>query len=254
MYHVSTMPSTRVVILAAGKGTRMKSDIPKPLIAVAGEPMVTRLIRSVKESGVDAKPVVVVGSWSEELFRSALGNSVDYAVQTEQLGTGHAVRSSKEVVGPADRIIVLYGDHPFLRPEVIRGLSDLQSANEGSVAMLTAKVPNFEGDFATFIKWGRILRDDAGNVTAIREFKDASPAEAAITEVNPAIFAFPAAWAWHNLEALKNENASGEYYLTDLIGAAMSSGVPIVTASAEPLDVIGINSPEELARAEAMVG
>lgn len=253
MYHISTMSSTRVVILAAGKGTRMKSDIPKPLISVAGEPMVTRLIRSVKASGVDAKPIVVVGSWSEALFREALGDSVDYAVQTEQLGTGHAVRAAKEVVGSADRIIVLYGDHPFLRPEVIKGLSDLQSANSGSVAMLTAKVPNFDGDFQTFIKWGRILRSDDGKVTAIREAKDATPAELAVTEVNPAIFAFPATWAWEKLETLKNENASGEYYLTDLIGAAMSSGVPIVTAPAEPFDVIGINSPEELVRAESMV-
>ena len=101
------MPTTRVVILAAGKGTRMKSDIPKPLISVAGEPMITRLVRSVKESGIDERPVVVVGSWSEAMFRDVLKDSVDYAVQIEQLGTGHALRSAKEVVGDADRIVVL---------------------------------------------------------------------------------------------------------------------------------------------------
>ena len=102
------------------------------------------------------------------------------------------------------------------------------------------------------MKWGRILRDADGNVTAIREAKDATPEELAVTEVNPAIFAFPAEWACNRLENLKNTNASGEYYLTDLIGIAMEEGVSIVTADADPMDVVGINSPEELARAEAM--
>lgn len=247
------MPTTRVVILAAGKGTRMKSDIPKPLISVAGEPMITRLVRSVKESGIDQRPVVVVGSWSEAMFRDVLKDSVDYAVQIEQLGTGHALRSAKEVVGVVDRVVVLYGDHPFIRSEVMNRLVDIQSANPSSVAMLTAKVPNFDDVFTTFVKWGRVLRGANGNVIAIREAKDATPEELAVTEVNPAIFAFPASWAWTRLENLKNTNASGEYYLTDLIGVAMEEGVPIVTADADPMDVVGINSPEELARAEALV-
>jgi bifunctional UDP-N-acetylglucosamine pyrophosphorylase / glucosamine-1-phosphate N-acetyltransferase len=246
------MPTTRVVILAAGKGTRMKSDIPKPLIPVAGEPMVTRLIRSVKESGIDEQPIVVVGAWSEAMFREALGDSVDYAVQVEILGTGHAVRVAKDIAGDAERIVVLYGDHPFLSPSVIQSIAELQETNPGAFVMLTSTVPNFEGDFQTFVRWGRILRDGNGAVTAIREAKDATPEELAITEVNPSIFAFPAAWAWDRLERLKNANASGEYYLTDLVSAAMEDGMSIVTASADPLDVIGINSPEELARAEEL--
>lgn len=246
------MPNTRVIILAGGKGTRMKSDIPKPLIPVAGEPMVTRLIRSVKESGVDARPIVVVGAWSEALFREALGDSVDYAIQVEILGTGHAVRAAKEITGDAERVVVLYGDHPFLSPSVIRSIADLQETNPGAFVMLTSIVPNFEGNYQTFVRWGRILRDGSGAVTAIREAKDATPEELAITEVNPSIFAFPAAWAWGRLERLKNANASGEYYLTDLVSAAMEDGLPIVTASADPFDVIGINSPEELARAEEL--
>lgn len=246
------MPSTRVVILAAGKGTRMKSDVPKPLIFVAGEPMVTRLIRSVKESGIDSKPIVVVGAWSEVIFRKALGDSVDYAVQTEQLGTGHALKSARDIVGDADRLVVLYGDHPFIRPEVLIRLVDIQSRSALSIAMLTATVPNFDGDFVTFIKWGRILRDASGNVLAIREAKDATSEELAVTEVNPAIFAFPAGWAWDRLEMIRNTNASGEYYLTDLIGIAMQEHIPIVTASADPMEVIGINSPEELYRAESL--
>jgi bifunctional UDP-N-acetylglucosamine pyrophosphorylase/glucosamine-1-phosphate N-acetyltransferase len=230
----------------------MKSDIPKPLIPVAGEPMVTRLIRSVKESGVDERPVVVVGAWSEAQFREALGDTVDFAVQVEILGTGHAVKAAKDIIGDAERAVVLYGDHPFLSASVIRGIADLQDANPGAFVMLTSTVPNFDGDFQTFVRWGRILRGADGAVKAIREAKDATPEELAITEVNPAIFAFPAQWAWDRLERLKNANASGEYYLTDLVSAAMDDGLPIVTASADPFDVIGINSPEELARAEML--
>jgi len=230
----------------------MKSEIPKPLIAVAGEPMVTRLIRSVKESGIDDKPIIVVSALNERMFRKALGDTVDYAVQNEQLGTGHAVKSARDAVGSADRVIVLYGDHPFLRPEVIREIAGLQELNPNAFVMLTATVPNFEGDFQTFARWGRILRDDARRVIAIREAKDTTSEELSVTEVNPAIFAFPTVWAWNQLEMLKNTNASGEYYLTDLVAAAMEEGMPIVTASAEPFDVIGINSPEELARAESL--
>lgn len=248
------MAKTRVIVLAAGKGTRMKSEIPKPLVLVAGKPMVEHLLESVRASGVDEKPIVVVGAWSEQYFRAALGNTVEYAVQNEQLGTGHAVLTAKEAAGDAERIIVLYGDHPFLSQEVIHGLETMHEAFPDSVAMLTSVVPDFSGDYATFERWGRILRDDDGEVVGIREAKDAAPEEMDITEVNPAIFAFPATWAWAHLAALKNENASKEYYLTDLIAMAMAEGKEIATASADPFDVIGINSPEELARAEKVFG
>lgn len=232
----------------------MKSDIPKPLVPIAGKPMIEHLLESVRASGVDEKPIVVVGTWSEHFFRAALGETVDYAVQAEQLGTGHAVFSAKEAAGDAERIIVLYGDHPFLSADVIKGLDVMHEAFPDAIAMLTTVVPDFAGDYATFERWGRILRDDDGEVTGIREAKDATPEELEITEVNPAIFAFPAMWAWTHLAALKNENASQEYYLTDLIAMAMAEGKEIATASADPFDVLGINSPEELARAEKVLG
>lgn len=228
----------------------MKSDIPKPLIAVAGKPMVEHLLESVRASGVDEKPIVVVGAWSEGAFRAQLGETVDYAVQDEQLGTGNAVASAKEAAGSADRIIVLYGDHPFVRPDVIKGIADMHEAFPDSVVMLTAIVPDFTGEHEHFIKWGRILRDDDGEVIGIREAKECSPEELDITEINPGIYSFSSAWVWSHLAELKNENASKEYYLTDLIAMAVAEGKEIATASADPFDVIGINSPEELARAE----
>lgn len=244
------MSKTRVIILAAGKGTRMKSDIPKPLIPVSGEPMICRLVRSVVESGVDAKPIVVVGAWSEAMFRETLGDSVEYAVQKEQLGTGDAVKAARDAAKDAGRIVVLYGDHPFIRPSVIRSIVQMQEENPQAMVMVTATVPNFDGDFQTFVRWGRILRNEHGDVIAIREAKDATEEEREVREVNPALFAFPCPWVWEQLELLNNANASQEYYLTDLVAAAMNARLSIVTTSADPLEVIGVNSPEELARAE----
>lgn len=244
------MSNTRVIILAAGKGTRMKSDIPKPLIPIAGKPMIEHLLESVRASGVDEKPVVVVGAWSEAMFRAQLGDSVDYAVQTEQLGTGHAVLAARDVVGDAESILVLYGDHPFIRPDVIRGIAMEREAFPEAIVMLTAIVPDFVDDFSIFQRWARILRDENGEVIGIREAKDCSAEELDITEVNPGIYAFGASWAWEHLEKISNNNASGEYYLTTLIDLASLEGTSIVTASADPLEVVGINSPEELARAE----
>lgn len=244
------MNNTRVVILAAGKGTRMKSDVPKPLIPVAGEPMVTRLVRSVKESGVDEKPIVVVGAWSEALFREALKDSVDYAVQHEQLGTGHALMVAKESAGDATRIIVLYGDHPFLPASVIAGLVHIAAEHENAVAMLTATLPNFDGEFATFAKWGRVLRGADNEVAAIREAKDASAEELETREVSPGMYAFPAPWVWLQESRLRSENAAHEFYINDLIDLALAQGMHIVTSPARPLDVIGVNTPDELARAE----
>lgn len=246
------MSNTRVVILAAGKGTRMKSDIPKPLIPVAGEPMITRLVRSVKASGIDEKPVVVVGSWSEAMFRDVLRDSVEYAVQIEQLGTGHALMAAKDAVGDAERVIVLNGDHPFVSAPSIQALERMANEHGDAVVLLTALVPNFEGDYSAFIKWGRILRDEKNRVIAIREAKEASADELAVCEVNPNMYALPSQWAWENLAKINNQNIAGEYYITDLVAVAMQQEKEIVTSPAGSRDVIGINSPEELLRAEAM--
>jgi bifunctional UDP-N-acetylglucosamine pyrophosphorylase/glucosamine-1-phosphate N-acetyltransferase len=173
-------------------------------------------------------------------------------VQVEQNGTGDALRYAEDACRGASRIIVLYGDHPFIGPDVLQQLADLSSKNAGDIAMLTATVPNFDGDFSMFVKWGKIVRKD-GEVVALRESKDASPEEAMIKEVNPGIYAFPVPWVFDRLKDVKNENASGEYYLTDLIGLAMAEGRKIVTASVDPLQVVGINTPDELSKAEELL-
>jgi len=254
------MNDTKVVILAAGKGKRMGANIPKPLVPVAGKPMISHLLDRIRVSGLDEKPVVIVSVDGKADFEAELGDSVNFAVQLEQNGTGDALRYAEEACKGASRIIVLYGDHPFIGPDVLKQLADLSSKNPGDIAMLTATVPNFEGDFGMFVKWGKIVRagsvkghGDAMPVQALREVKDCSVEELEIKEVNPGIYAFPVPWVFDRLKDVKNENASGEYYLTDLIGLAMQEGRKIVTASVDPLQVVGINTPDELKKAEELL-
>jgi bifunctional N-acetylglucosamine-1-phosphate-uridyltransferase/glucosamine-1-phosphate-acetyltransferase GlmU-like protein len=120
--------------------------------------------------------------------------------------------------------------------------------------MLTAKVPRFTGDYSVFQAWSRILRDRSGKFSGIKEMKDASGEELTITEVNPGIYLFDAVWLWDHLPELKNTNASGEYYLTDLLKMAVEEGEDIRTTLTDAFGVIGVNTPEELARAEQLLG
>lgn len=246
------MLKTKVVILAAGKGTRMKAEVPKPLVQIAGKPMIAHLLERIAESGLDKKPVVVVSAENIEIFKATLGDAVEYAVQTEQLGTAHALRSAEAACGDAECVIVLYGDHPFLGADVIRSLQELVAGHEAPVVMLTAKVPNFEGAYEVFKAWGRIVRDVAGKVQGIVEAKEATPEQLAITEINPAMFAFPGPWIWSALREISNNNAKGEYYLTDIIEIAQRQGKEIVTASVDAMQVMGVNTPEELKLAEKL--
>lgn len=244
------MTNTRVVILAAGKGKRMGADVPKPLVPIAGRPMIAHLLDSVIASGVDSQPVVVVAPDSKEMFARALGGLCAFAVQTEQLGTGHAVMSAKDEVGDAKRVVILYGDHPFIPASTLRELVTLHDKLPNAVAMLTSTVPDFTGKYEAFKGWARVIRDGNGEVIAIREAKDCTDDERAVREVNPGIYAFPAAWMWERLPQLGNANASGEYYLTELFTMAFAEGMAMVTADADPLHVMGINTPQELQSAE----
>lgn len=244
------MAGTKVVILAAGKGTRMKADVPKPLVKLAGKPMIGHLLERVTEAGIDSKPVVIVAPDSLELFKQTLGNQVDFAVQKQQLGTGDAVKAAREACGDAQHILILYGDHPFIGAPVIHMLSRLASKNLDALVMLTSTVPNFEGDYAGFNAWSRILRNSQGKIIGDKQFKDATPDELKIHELNPCIFVFPSAWLWASLEKLDNKNAGGEYYLTDLVKMAMEDRKEIVSETVDAMEVIGINTPEELKRAE----
>lgn len=249
------MQSTQVVILAAGKGKRMGGSVPKPLVSISGKPMLAHLLETLQKAEIDPKPIVVVNPDYEELFKETLHADVVFAHQAEQLGTGHAVMSALPFVREsATHVMVLYGDHPFLSDEILRSLPSMAKVNPEALVMLTAKVPNFTDKYAGFLSWGRIIRGEDGRVVAIREAKDATEDEKGLTELNPAIYCFPLSLLRRALPQLSNANASSEYYLTDVISFAMREGTEIVTRSVDALEVIGVNTPDELKIAESIHG
>jgi bifunctional UDP-N-acetylglucosamine pyrophosphorylase / glucosamine-1-phosphate N-acetyltransferase len=243
------------MILAAGKGKRMGAEVPKPLVEIAGRPMVEHLVESIHDSEVDGQPIVIVAPDTLEDFSNVCRDKrCEFAIQEEQLGTGHAVQSAREKANGAEAIMVLYGDHPFLSPELIKSLADLHEESGAMMTMITTRVKNFKKEFEGFQSWGRIIRDEVGNLVAIREAKDCNDEELEIKELNPALMMFDAQWLWDHLPEIKNKNASGEYYLTDLVEMAIDEGETIATESADPFEVVGINTPEDLARAEKVLG
>ena len=247
--------STRVVILAAGKGKRMGADVPKPLVEIAGRPMVEHLIESIHESEIDERPILVVAPDSIDQFQEVCRDKrCEFAVQDEQLGTGHATQAARENANGAESIMVLNGDHPFFTPELLANLTTAHEEAQAVMSIVTTKVPNFKKDHSMFESWGRIVRDDVGQVVAIREAKDATDEEKEIKELNAGAYLFDATWLWEHLPEIQNKNASAEYYLTDLVNMAIEEESNIATTQADPMEVVGINTKEELERAEAILG
>lgn len=242
----------KVIILAAGKGTRMQSDLPKVLMPLQGRPMIKYLIESVIKSQISQKPILVVSPDNQDIIREYLKEyDLDYVIQTEQLGTGHAVACAKELLNEEKikNLLVFYGDHPFIQPET---MEKIIVNHYDPITMVTTQVDNFEGWHKNFIKWGRIVRID-GEIKEIVEFKDASLQQQEIKEVNPALFCFDNSWLWENIQQLGNQNKQQEYYLTDLIKIATSQKIRINSMEIDPQEAVGINSQEELAVAEKLI-
>lgn len=243
----------QVVILAAGKGKRIGAGLPKVLRDVGGQTMIERVVQSVLSSGASSRPVVVIG-YGTEIIKRYLGASCSYVLQTEQLGTAHAVACTKDYLAGVDDLIVVYGDTPFLRPETLNNLLAVHKKSGAVLSMVTVKLPDFEDWRSNFYDFGRIIRDASGNVAAIVERKDASPDELGITEVNPAFFCFKTNWLWENLSKLNCDNAQGEFYLTDLVGLAMSENQKVETFVIDnPTEAVGVNTPEQLELAQNLI-
>ena len=229
-----------VVILAAGKGTRMKSDLPKVLHKVAERPMVQHVIDTARALGAD-KPQLVYGYGADALKAAMAEQPLHWVLQAEQLGTGHAVAQAIPNIADDDTVLVLYGDVPLTRLETLQQLLAAKPAN--GLAILTVNLVNPTG-------YGRIIRQN-GKVTGIIEQKDASLEQLKINEVNSGIMALPGKQLKSWLSKLSNSNAQGEYYLTDVIAMAHSEGVEIATAQPlDPMEVEGANNRLQLAALE----
>ena len=242
-----------VVILAAGDGKRMKTNVPKVMNVIPGEPLVSHVVKAVEESGFALKPVIVVNP-KHTLVQEYLADRALYVVQDQQLGTAHAVGCAENLLkDKADYVVVLYGDMPFIRPESLRHLADVSGAEGSMITLMTVVVDDFIDWKAQFADFGRIKRDENGNILGIVEKKDATPEELMLAEVNTSYFCFNASWLWQNLKAIKNENAQQEFYLTDLVKIARDQGVKIGTVQIDPKEAIGINTKEHLDAAEQLI-
>lgn len=237
--------SVASIILAAGQGTRMRSKFPKVLHPLLGKPLVWHALRAVKPL-VAHPPVLVVG-YGAEAVKEAVGSDVTYALQEEQLGTGHAVAAAKSQVDPqADTILVTFADMPLLRQGTLQKLIDLHQTSESPVTMTS-----FIGDEAR--GFGRVVRNDQGHVIAIVEQADATPEQLAIREYNVSAYCFDADWLWDALERIPI-SPKGEYYLTDVVGLAVQSGYAVQSmVLADPTDGIGLNNRVHLAQAEKVM-
>lgn len=235
-----------VVILAAGDGKRMKTGIPKVMNLLKDEPLVAHVIKSVEQAGFGVKPTVIVCA-NHTLVQDYLGDRAAYVVQEKQLGTAHAVSCAESTLqGKAESVIVLNGDMPLISSGSLQHLAKMHEEYKDVLTMMTVVAPDFSGWRSQFADFGRIKRDETGNILGIIEKKDASPEELAITEINTSFFCFDAGWLWNNLKMLRNNNAQQEYYLTDLVKLAREQGRRIGTVSIDPKEAIGINTKEHL--------
>ncbi|HSX86938.1 MAG TPA: bifunctional UDP-N-acetylglucosamine diphosphorylase/glucosamine-1-phosphate N-acetyltransferase GlmU [Pseudomonas sp.] len=232
--------SLDIVILAAGQGTRMRSALPKVLHPVAGKSMLGHVIDSARQ--LQPQGIHVVIGHGAELVRERLaGDDLNFVLQSEQLGTGHAVAQALPALS-AERVLILYGDVPLIEVETLQRL--LQQANDRQLGLLTVNLNDPTG-------YGRIVRDGNGVVNAIVEHKDATPEQRQIREGNTGILAVPGKHLGDWLGRLSNSNAQGEYYLTDVIAMAVSDGLVVATEqAADEMEVLGANDRIQLAQLE----
>ncbi len=240
------------IILAAGKGTRMRSDLPKVAHEVAGAPMVNWVARACAEAG--CRRVVVVVGYQRDVVKgclasfSAPGVSVEYALQEEQLGTGHAVRCAEPLFkGDTGDVFVLAGDGPLIRSHTLRALLERHRSTGASATLATSVIADPSG-------YGRIVRDASGRFAGIVEEKHCTPAQKGVREVNPSYYCFRVPDLFAGLARVKRNEGSGEYYITDVPTLLMgdSKRVEVIDA-VPPEDVLSINTPEQLAEVDSIL-
>lgn len=239
------MSQRYAVILAAGKGTRMKSDLAKVLHPIGDRPLLQFVLDACKPLDLDTT-VVIVGHQAEDVAAVASSNGAETALQAEQLGTGHAVDQARgNLQGRPGQVLVLCGDVPLLTTKTIQALLDRTAETSAAATVLTAIAEDATG-------YGRIVRDDAGKVTAIVEHKDANDEQREIREYNTGTWCFDNSLLWGLLDRLDTDNVQGEYYLTDVVELLVADGERVEGLICEDeREVQGINTVEDLEGATA---
>ena len=237
------MTGLAAVVLAAGKGKRMNSKLPKVLHRICGKPMVAHVVAAAKAAGVKSL-VVVIGHGAQQV-RDSLGKDVEFVVQKDQLGSGHALLQARKLLeGKASSILVLNGDVPLVTPATLTSLASLQAEKSAPIAFLTSSHGPVSG-------LGRVFRDPKGDVQDIIEEADLPEGLGLLKEINVGNYCFDAAWLWPALAQVP-KSRSGEFYLTSLIGMAYKERRPAITAPvADAAEALGVDTRQRLAEAEA---
>ncbi|WP_313569059.1 bifunctional UDP-N-acetylglucosamine diphosphorylase/glucosamine-1-phosphate N-acetyltransferase GlmU [Acetoanaerobium noterae] len=233
----------KIVILAAGQGTRMKSKIPKVLHKVLDKPMLDHVMEAAQVV-TNHKPIVVIGHMSD-MVREHLGDKAEIALQEEQLGTGHAVMMAEHYIDDEDEVLILCGDTPLIKGETLKEMTKIKS--EGYAAVVMSAV---EDDPTGY---GRIIRDESNDFMRIREQKDASEEEKAIKEINAGMYIINGKLLKENLSKLSVNNAQREYYLTDVLEHIKNAGHRIGVYQADKMEIMGVNSRLQLSEAERIM-
>ncbi len=235
----------KAIILAAGKGTRMKSKLPKVVHKVCGKEMVNHVINVSKKSGVSE--IVAILGHESEVVQSVLPEGTKVAMQTEQLGTGHAVMMANDYISEDDTIVVLCGDTPLVNPDTLENLFKYHIDNGYHATVLTTKVDNPTG-------YGRIIRDENKDLLKIVEQKDANEEEKTVNEINSGIYCFNGKSLKEALSNINNNNAQGEYYLTDTVEIMRNKSLKVGAFNGATIEeLMGVNSRVELSKAEEIM-
>ena len=241
---MSTTPNFAVVILAAGQGTRMRSDTHKVLHPIAGKALLMHLLDSVERLGAE-KRVVVVGKGRDQVEKALNGRDVLIAHQAEQKGTAHAVQQAQDALAGYDgAVLILYGDTPFVEPETLKRMLDRLDGQGGPGVVVLASTPDDP------LKYGRIILGEGDHIAKMVEYKDATEEERAVRLCNSGMMAVRAGDLFRWLDMVGNDNAAGEYYLPDVVNVAALEGRDAVVIEGDPYETAGVNSRAELAHLE----
>lgn len=221
----------------------MGSKLPKVLVPLCDKPVIQYVYDALTEVGIP-KPITVIGQTGSQI-EEAIGDATIYAKQEEPLGSGHAVISAREAAQGADNILIMCGDSPLFRASTIKSTIASHKAEDATVTLACAILDNPTG-------YGRIIRNSTGEVSGVVEEKMASEEQKAIQEINGGCLAFDADWLWNNID-LMSKNEAGELCLTEMVDIALAQGKKVITVTAGQDEVLGINTPEQLAEAERVI-
>lgn len=249
--------NTQIAILAAGKGTRLKSDVPKAIVKLNNKPLISFLIDSINSIQSCGEILVVVSPNNKDSIRKELSSykNINYCIQEKQLGTADAVQSIlKSTLMNSENLLILLADHPLIHTNTIRDLIDTHLHTNSLLTMLTAEVPNYDGIYKYFFNDGRIVRGSDNNIEAIKEPNELSVEQMEeLKEINPSIYVFNTKWLRENIKKIEINQQKQEYYLTHIINIAFQQKIKVNSFTIDALEAFGINTMEQLEEANNLI-